>query len=155
MHSISGKSKRKISCLFAKIWIQMINLLSLGGISRMVEHSIAVSPICMPCKVFCVISISKQMLKPWNDHKIPQHHCWGGFLWVFVTVTLIIIFHFVPWYPTPAVFVHFFKLMYAQYTIIGACMNLLILYTHQTQYLLFLIVTFWQCVLLRKHMWII
>ena len=70
MHSISGKSKRKISCLFAKIWIQMINLLSLGGISRMVEHSIAVSPICMPCKVFCVISISKQMLKPWNDGNI-------------------------------------------------------------------------------------
>jgi len=39
----------------------------------MKEHCITVSPICMPTKVFCVVSISKQTLKPWNDQKTTQH----------------------------------------------------------------------------------
>ena len=42
----------------------------------MSEQSIPFFAICMPSKVFCIISISKQSLKPWNYWKIPAHLCW-------------------------------------------------------------------------------
>jgi len=60
----------------------------------------------------------------------------GVFLGAFMTTTFVIILHFVPWYSTPRAVVHFFKLIYVQYAIIRACMNLMVLHTYWTKYLM-------------------
>ena len=49
---------------------------------------------------------------------------------------------------TLGAFMHLFILLFIQYTIIKACMYFLMLHTHRTQYLLRLIITFWQHVFL-------
>ena len=50
--------------------------LPLWRISWMSEETINYSTICMPSKVFCILRISKQSLKPWYYWKTPTNLCW-------------------------------------------------------------------------------
>ena len=50
--------------------------LPLWRISWMSEETINYSTICMPSKVFCILRISKQSLKPWYYWKIPTNLHW-------------------------------------------------------------------------------
>ena len=65
----------------------------------------------------------------------------GRFFFSASIIIALVIVQFVTWYPTCWAIVHFCKLISVQNTIIRTCMNFLVLYTHETQYFLCLVVT--------------
>ena len=79
--------------------LQTIEFFPLQTISWMSEQSITFSPVCMPRQVFCIMSISKQSLKPWYYWKIPIDLCWPTVVCSCIMTEFVIV-GLVAWYTT-------------------------------------------------------
>jgi len=83
----------------------------LQTISRMSKQSITFFAFYMPHQLFCIISISKQSLKPWYYWKIPTNLCWTTVVYGCI-ITGFMIVDLVVWYTTCWAIAHFCKLIY-------------------------------------------